>query len=1443
MFFSTHTGVRGPRFVALFAASAMFLSLMPVFLVTLPAQAAHSGDPLDKSSTAATNPDLVGACGLDILFVLDETGSMGDEEEELVDAVQAFRASLEGTLSRIGIIEFSSLPETGDTEDPTPGQPQSARLVTNGFLDPANAILTGYQQVDGVSAANTDSYNADGYTSWQEGLWKASEFATADLLIFFTDGNPNTVDGDSHVTSPSYHGYGNAEATEAAEFAATYANIIKNAGTHILGMGLGFNSAQASRLALVSGPQGVSLPNGTFDVETTDYVTFSDPDDIATALEEVSNQLCSTTFNITKWVPSGPNYDFGQGTGFEKASGWTFDLSNPIVDGGSVWVDAPPASTSGGTVTFKWQNNVRGNSASVDLSETLKSGWDVLGGSCSIDGGDAIPLSAAAALGTISNIPDRSTVDCDVFNHASFLSLNKKIIDDDGGSAVPGDFTVSASGPASFSGPANQGPYLVPAGDYEIAETPVSGWTPQGWVCDNNAKNSGTSSTANITLPVGAHVICTITNDDVKPTLTLKKVVNHTYGGDAVASDWTLMAKEGLTVVLSGVSGVSGQVAGGTYDLTESGPASYSLVGWSCDNGDNQGAVTLASGDDVTCTATNDSKPAGLKLVKKVAENNFGATASATDWNLAADGPGGNDFNGNGTAENTTLPAGNYALSESGGPEGWTAGEWACDAGSYDADNDTVTLGIGVSATCTITNSAIQPRITLHKRVQSGNGGTATYLDFLLGADHDNGQFSISGYNDVGDNGDSSVIDAAVLVGKYTLSETANVSGYAAAANWVCIADSGVFNGADELILGAGQHADCTITNTENPAALTVRKVVNNSYGGQLGVDDFTLMVDQAVVAHNVPIDVLSNKTYVISEDLTGMSGYHQDGQVSCIIGDGDPFDLINGNLILAEGQEAVCTITNVDEPGSITVIKEFAHDTNAQPDDFKLTIDGQPVISGEKNELDGDASYAVDETVLEGWTQVSLTCSDTRGAVDNPVALAVGQDVTCTITNGEIPTITVDKIAIGDDETTFNFTGDVSDFSFDQNGGSKTFQVEPGEYVVTETPAEFWALTGIECEGGAAADLNTASGNFEVDLGDHQKCTFTNERLPESIEVLASGVCLAVTPYLQWTVNPINFSGTDVDITWLDLDPQDPLYQSLGNPLQGQMLWPGIVLDGDQSIVDWPGWIFQDGRWFQGDDGYQDTIPTASVMFTVNPQVVVLVDYADCGGPPAKIIVEKEVLGDSSKDLQFTFDTVGFELDDNTLAHGQQGFSGPLSPGDGYSVSEVVPDGWLPAVATCDDGSDPANIDLEVGETVTCTFQNEVETEVLASVLVTVGGSCVLSGDEEIGQITVTISVDDGATVVIKDGNTVIDTLTQDGVVNVSVGKTYTWEATASSDDNFEFPPGFVASGQVEVGLCSLPFTGLFADDLAALAIGLTLAGMLAVAASRRRRDEDLDH
>ncbi len=50
---------------------------------------------------------------------------------------------------------------------------------------------------------------------------------------------------------------------------------------------------------------------------------------------------------------------------------------------------------------------------------------------------------------------------------------------------------------------------------------------------------------------------------------------------------------------------------------------------------------------------------------------------------------------------------------------------------------------------------------------------------------------------------------------------------------------------------------------------------------------------------------------------------------------------------------------------------------------------------------------------------------------------------------------------------------------------------------------------------------------------------------------------------------------------------------------------------------------------------------------------------------------------------------------------------SGALVPASTYSVSETVPPGWDLTSATCSDGSPITAIDLDAGETVTCTFTN----------------------------------------------------------------------------------------------------------------------------------------
>jgi len=223
------------------------------------------------------------------------------------------------------------------------------------------------------------------------------------------------------------------------------------------------------------------------------------------------------------------------------------------------------------------------------------------------------------------------------------------------------------------------------------------------------------------------------------------------------------------------------------------------------------------------------------------------------------------------------------------------------------------------------------------------------------------------------------------------------------------------------------------------------------------------------------------------------------------------------------------------------------------------------------------------------------------------------------------------------------------------------------------------------------------------------------------------------------------------------------------------------------------------------------------------------------------EIIVEKEVLGTGSQVFEFTFDTGGFTLADNTLAHGQSSSSGDIPAGDGYSVSEDVPPGWTLVGGICDDGSPTTNIDVEAGETVTCTFTNLIDDEVQAAIFVNAAGTCVEDDGEGEGVISVTVSVDGGATVVIRDSdNDVMGTFTSDGSVTVPEGATYTWAATPS--EGFEFPSGADSSGSITIETCSdpetLPFTGLNLDTMATVAGVLLGAGLLMLLAMRREEE-----
>src|SRR5439155_1595658 len=153
--------------------------------------------------------------------------------------------------------------------------------------------------------------------------------------------------------------------------------------------------------------------------------------------------------------------------------------------------------------------------------------------------------------------------------------------------------------------------------------------------------------------------------------------------------------------------------------LSESGgPAGYTASSWTCVLTGTQTPVTVTSGhvsiglgQDVTCTIVNNDNELGREPCR-ASTNDNGGTALATDWTLHADGAGNAPTNRSGStpvSSGAGFKADTYALSESGGPSGYTASSWTCvltgTQTPVTVTSGQVTVGLGQDVTCTIVNN------------------------------------------------------------------------------------------------------------------------------------------------------------------------------------------------------------------------------------------------------------------------------------------------------------------------------------------------------------------------------------------------------------------------------------------------------------------------------------------------------------------------------------------------------------------------------------------------------------------------------------------------------------------------------------------------------------------------------------------------------------------
>ncbi|WP_344802490.1 hypothetical protein [Microlunatus ginsengisoli] len=736
--------------------------------------------------------------------------------------------------------------------------------------------------------------------------------------------------------------------------------------------------------------------------------------------------------------------------GAAHASDWTLYANGPIRVGGHL---------GDSTVT-----NVKLIAGTYVLDESGPPGynsgaWSCRGGTMT-NGWTLVLKDGDGAVCTITN-DDRPTR----------LTLVDTTTNDNGGTARPADWTLTATGPTTITGRTGDSSVTdaaVKAGTYTLDASGPSGYTGT-WSCSSHRLNGST-----LVLDTGDDETCTLASDDQAAHLTLVDQVTNDNGGTARPADWTLTATGPTTI--SGHTGdpaVTGAaVDAGSYTLSETGPAGYA-GSWSCTPDTLTGStVVVANGADVTCTATNDDRAAHLTLIAHVV-NDDGGTARPADWTLSATGPTAvTGRSGDPAVTDVEVDPGSYRLAEAGGPAGYAHSDWVCSGGIQEVPGAPVLLGGGESAICTITDDDRPARLTLISRVvNGGSGGTATPDQWTLAA---TGATSIGGRAN-----SAAVTDRTIDAGSYLLSESGGPRGYVAGA-WSC---SGGTVTRNRLAAVNGAAVVCTVTNSAQEPALTLIKVVRGGAGGtaaspsawQLGAAGPRTIggVSGSAAVTRVPLPI---GTYDLTE--SGPSGFRSSGWV-CV---GATGSAPAGAVSLSLGDRAVCTSTSTATRPTLTLVGGVDNGLSggtAEPTDWILTasnrsdrirgVTGSPAVTRAPAEV---GTYALAESGPPGYARSGWVCVGAAGSTATSVTLALGDHATCTVGNtARQPRLTLLADVTNDDQGTSTgadwilvATGPTPGVS--GQGGVTALPVSAGAYRLTESGPEGYTLRAWSCDG-----------------------------------------------------------------------------------------------------------------------------------------------------------------------------------------------------------------------------------------------------------------------------------------------------------------------------------------------------------------------------------------
>jgi uncharacterized repeat protein (TIGR01451 family) len=419
--------------------------------------------------TPSANNALSTKCGLNIVLVVDRSGSTQDFDSDYKGAADAFVNGLVGTPSHIGVVTFSS-----------------SASVLSGYVDVSSGPGNLVTLIDGLPTPT-------GLTNWQDALEKTTANYTApDLAVFITDGNPTAHNG-------SGADLGNA---------ITAANTLKSNGTtHITGVAVGAN-IDLGNIGDITG-SGAGIGGLNPDVHQSDTST------LVADVKALATELCGGTVTIHKTVETGTGV-------FVDGPDWQFASTNAET--------SPVTTDAGGLANLKFDHTKLGTQtitetgpasgytiksvdcgskvATVDLAKT---GFTVDVGSLDIVSCDVVNTPALGSI-TVQKVTTHGAGGPFGFTVTGPNSVNAAL-----------DATTTVKDVAVSAGSV---PSLFP-GVYTINEASLpTGWALTGIDCGAATiapTDAVVSPSVSIVLHAGENAVCTYTNDELPSDLSIVK--------------------------------------------------------------------------------------------------------------------------------------------------------------------------------------------------------------------------------------------------------------------------------------------------------------------------------------------------------------------------------------------------------------------------------------------------------------------------------------------------------------------------------------------------------------------------------------------------------------------------------------------------------------------------------------------------------------------------------------------------------------------------------------------------------------------------------------------------------------------------------------------------------------------------------------------------------